>query len=166
MSNYHDVHKVGVLPYRKNARGEMEYLIYQPLAKNPDETEILPFQLARGTIEEPERDDHLTAAKREASEELAVLRAHVASGQAWRDAGVHCYKDYNIHFFTVEVKKGALLSQRPEDAQATMWATRDAIARMAAQGTFKNSYVPLLDTLVHHIDCHAAVSASRGEFSK
>jgi hypothetical protein len=151
------VEKVGILPYRvRRDTTEMEYLIYQPLPKKmEDRYDELPFQLARGTIEYQDANN-LAAAKREATEELGIEAQHVKPIKGWRDCGAVMYGGgnkpaYPIHFFAVHLKKDARLPAQPEDANATMWATRSEITQMIEDGNFKKSYVPILNDLIDKI---------------
>lgn len=146
------ISKVGILPYRRIAGDELEFLIHLPKAKNPHEQNQLIWGLARGTVELS--DDSLQAAAlREAGEELGlddttlIMDSLVSHGTLTYHS--QSKPPYPIVWFSVETAKAELetLRARAPDAHDIAWKTRAAIEEMAATRQFKPGYLSILDQL-------------------
>lgn len=138
--------KVGILPYHTPENDEARYLLYRPLPKY-DFDEVLPYQLARGTVEAGE--DVLTTAKREAEEELGIREADVIR---WVDAGEMEYrspdgKRYPIHWYLAEVKHETSTEPLPQDAAGLKWMTRKEVMAGMESGEIKATYREIFEVL-------------------
>ncbi len=133
------MNKTGILPIFTPENGEPLYLLYRPKPKH-DPNAVLPYQLARGTIEAGE--DMLSAAKREAEEELGVELGVV---KLWHDAGLFPYTSdtkgtYDIHWCLAELTHQTPTEPLPQDAAGLIWMTKDEVLNAMVTGEVKANY--------------------------
>ncbi len=154
--------KAGILPFRREASGELCFLVAAPKpVRNLEDT--VPFAIARGSrrvkdehgawqdARTPEALQEALAkgfelepaqetALAEGEEELGISRTEI---MALYDCGILAYKDYGIHFFLAQMHPDSML--RPaRDSADVRWLNTQEARTLAQEGRFNSRYLHLL----------------------
>jgi hypothetical protein len=166
------IHKIGIVPLAKDASGEVRILIHKPRPK--EGFADIAYGLARGTrmmqmangewrdvkdrAEAETMKDRLetplATAVREMGEELDLDISEIEGGEL-ADIGVIKYHSaqrppYPIHWFSGFVTNPER-ARNPEDAMMVKWVTLEQLRAMAKAGTFKESYLPIVEAVVERM---------------